>query len=152
MRWHDSATWDDTLVWDDTDTMDAIASSEALTLVEVPEKADTVRLIGTLVPAKMVDYGPVTADAEIASILPPRCFLDKILVIETAGHTGQISGGTSSGGVELFMSVGIAGSDATSINVGKFIETQGSIFLHDGSTDDDWNSMSVDVYFLYWKL
>lgn len=152
MRWTDEATWDDTLVWDDTDTMESVSAVETTASANAPPAVDTMELIRRSVPAKLAVMGGLTADSEITDLLPDNIYLDKIIIAEGAGNSGQLSCGTSAGGFEIFTSESVLASDKIPINVNRIIPVGSSIFLHDAGTGDTWNSMTVTIYFLYWEL
>lgn len=155
MTWNDSSSWIDTMVWIDSDGLSVVFPDEVVNPNPNPTviaPVDPVGFIQQLIPLSIVGYGLYTSDTEIASSIPAGMYLDKIIVIESAGHTGQISGGINSGGVELFSSAGIAGSDSTAIDISKYFPEAESIFLHHAGDGDAWNSMEISIYLLLFRL
>jgi hypothetical protein len=152
MRWNDGATWNDLLIWTDSDDMAVISATSTTIPISRPIQIDTVGLIRSMMPSELMASGEITGDVELTGLIPDRTYIDKIIILNTTANAGQISAGTSAGGFQLFTSHAIAASGETVISIAKYISTLSSVFLHDDGAGDVWNSMSLSIYLINWKL
>ena len=91
----------------------------------------------------------VTADTATLTFFSADRLYTHLIVKNSTANACQISGGTTSGGFELFTSQTIAANETRAIplNGGAGLATTAvtALYLHDGGDGDTWNSASLTV-------
>lgn len=151
-HWDDSVYWDDSVIWSDDDTATTVTGASVTVEKRMAQKTGITDMIRAITPVAVPYYRGITTDNEIESIIPDYVYLDKAIIVNTTANAAQLSAGTTSGGFDLFASQTIAASGVTVVALNKYITTTSSVFIHAGGGGDTWNSASIDIYLITWKL
>ena len=138
--------------WNNSSTGVKIISTTTTNIKKKLFGSGTLKLISDSNSIKINQLNGITSDIGITEVVQDRTYLDKIIIIEKSHNTGQLSAGTTASGMDVFISAGIAGHDATVIPVAKYFAVSTPIYIHHAGQDDTWNSMQIDIYFLFFKL
>jgi len=150
MAWSDYINWDDTAAWSDTDELAAITSTETTNTTINPLEAGPMTTIIENIGLMRKSSGAITADIELATIIPKGYLLETVVIKETAGNACTVKGGSTSGGAEWWAATACGASAITTITVNKLLDDTNdtSVFL----TFTAGSSYSIDIYFFIVNL
>lgn len=95
-----------------------------------------------------VNMQALTGDYVWSAMIPKGYLIEYMIFDETAGHSAQLSAGTSVGEDNVFDSEAITGGALTVININKvFSKTENTtVYINHAGDGDTWNGASVNVW------